>query len=119
MLRPVGTPTSITPSSPHHMVETINEALVKTLPATSPARLGLRLGWATKRSLDTAVALTALCLLLPLLLFIALLIWASDGHAPIYRHVRLGQHRVPVRDHRPELQAAERTPGPSGRPRAS
>jgi exopolysaccharide production protein ExoY len=77
------------------MVETINEALVKTLPATSPARLGLRLGWATKRSLDTAVALTALCLLLPLLLFIALLIWASDGHAPIYRHVRLGRHGRP------------------------
>ena len=95
MLRPVGTPTSIPPSSPHHMVETINEALVKTLPATSPARIGPRLGWATKRGLDTAVALTALCLLLPLLLFIALLIWASDGHAPIFRHVRLGRHGRP------------------------
>ena len=95
MLRPVGTPTTIPPSPPHHMVETINEALVKTLPATSSARIGPRLGWATKRGLDTAVALTALCLLLPLLLFIALLIWASDGHAPIFRHVRLGRHGRP------------------------
>ncbi|MCJ2056403.1 sugar transferase [Methylobacterium sp. J-048] len=91
MLRPVGTPTSITPSSPHHMVETINEALVMTLPAASPARVG----WAAKRGLDTAVALTALCLLLPLLLFIALLIWISDGSAPIFRHVRLGRHGRP------------------------
>ena len=95
MLRPVGTPTSITPSSPHHMVETINEALVMTLPTASPARFGLRLGWATKRTLDTGVALTALCLLLPLLLFIALLIWASDGHAPIFRHRRLGRNGRP------------------------
>ncbi|MCJ2094654.1 sugar transferase [Methylobacterium sp. J-072] len=95
MLRPVGTPTSITPSSPHHMVETINEALVKTLPTASPARIGLRLGWTTKRGLDTAVALTALCLLLPLLLLIAVLIWASDGRAPIFRHVRLGRHGRP------------------------
>lgn len=95
MLRPVGTPTSITPSSPHHMVETINEALVKTLPTASPARIGLRLGWTTKRAIDTAVALTALCLLLPLLLLIAVLIWASDGRAPIFRHVRLGRHGRP------------------------
>ncbi|MDP4006250.1 sugar transferase [Methylobacterium sp. NEAU K] len=92
MLRPVGTPSTVTPASPQHMVETINEALVKTLPAASPARPGLRLGWAAKRMLDTAVALTALCLLLPLLLFIALLIWGSDGHPPIFRHTRLGRH---------------------------
>jgi len=95
MLRPVGTPTSITPSSPHHMVETINEALVNTLPVASPVRFRLRLGWTTKRALDTAVALTALCLLLPLLLFIALLIWGSDGRAPIFRHMRLGRHGRP------------------------
>ncbi|MCJ2017622.1 sugar transferase, partial [Methylobacterium sp. E-065] len=52
---------------------------------------GLRLNWAAKRGLDVGVAVTALFLLLPLLLLIALLVWAGDGRAPIFRHLRLGR----------------------------
>ncbi|MHB2211317.1 sugar transferase [Methylobacterium sp. CM6257] len=95
MLRPAGTPTPIESSSPQQMVETINEALVKGLPATAHSCPGLRLSWATKRVLDATIALTALCLLLPLLLFIALLIWGSDGRSPIFRHTRLGRYGRP------------------------
>jgi exopolysaccharide production protein ExoY len=95
MLRPAGTPTPIEPSTPQDMVETINEALVKTLPATAHAGPGLKASWATKRALDAVTALTALFLLLPLLLFIALLIWGSDGRSPIFRHKRLGRHGRP------------------------
>ncbi|MCJ2020827.1 sugar transferase, partial [Methylobacterium sp. E-065] len=51
---------------------------------------GLRLNWAAKRGLDVGVAVTALFLLLPLVLLIALLVWAGDGRAPIFRHRRLG-----------------------------
>jgi exopolysaccharide production protein ExoY len=77
------------------MVETINEALVKTLPAATHRCPGLRLSWATKRVLDATIALTALGLLLPLLMFIALLIWGSDGRSPIFRHMRLGRYGRP------------------------
>jgi exopolysaccharide production protein ExoY len=52
---------------------------------------GLRLDWAAKRSLDVGVAVTALFVLLPLLLLIAVLVWAGDRQAPIYRHMRLGR----------------------------
>jgi exopolysaccharide production protein ExoY len=44
-----------------------------------------------KRCLDFSVAALALILLLPLMCLLALLIWGSDGHAPIYRHTRVGQ----------------------------
>jgi exopolysaccharide production protein ExoY len=95
MLRPAGTPTPIEPSTPQDVVETINEALVKTLPAAAQSGPGLTAGWATKRVLDAAVALAALLLLLPLLLFIAVMIWGSDGGSPIFRHRRLGRYGRP------------------------
>jgi exopolysaccharide production protein ExoY len=95
MLRPVGTPPPIKPSTQQNMVETINEALVGTLPAAAPRCPGLRVSWATKRVLDATVALAALCLLLPLLLILALLIWVSDGQSPIFCHARLGRHGRP------------------------
>ncbi|KAA0122406.1 sugar transferase [Methylobacterium sp. P1-11] len=95
MLRPAGPPTPIESSTPQDMVETLNEAFVKTLPATVQAGAGLRASWVTKRVLDATIALTALFLLLPLLLFIALLIWGSDGRSPIFRHKRLGRYGRP------------------------
>ena len=95
MLRPAGTPTPIESSTPQEMVETLNDALVKTLPAPRQAGPGLRVSWAMKRVLDASIALTALFLLLPLLLFIALLIWGSDGRSPIFRHKRLGRYGRP------------------------
>ncbi|WP_342106985.1 sugar transferase [Methylobacterium sp. SI9] len=61
------------------------------LPETPFVARGLRLDWAAKRGLDITVAVTALFLLLPLLLLIALLVWAGDGRAPIFRHMRLGR----------------------------
>ena len=95
MLRPAGTPNPIKPSTSQHMVETINEALVKTLPGAAHSRPGLRLRWAIKRGLDATIALTALGLLLPLLAVIALLVWGHDGRSPIFRHMRLGRHGRP------------------------
>ena len=44
-----------------------------------------------KRTLDISVAALALFLLLPLLLLIGLLVWAGDGKAPIFRHMRIGR----------------------------
>ena len=61
------------------------------LPDTPFVAKGLRLDWAAKRSLDVGVAVTALFLLLPLLLLIALIVWAGDGKPPIYRHMRIGR----------------------------
>jgi exopolysaccharide production protein ExoY len=61
------------------------------LPEAPFVARGLRLDWATKRSLDVSVAATALFLLLPLLLLIALMVWAGDRKPPIYRHMRLGR----------------------------
>ena len=61
------------------------------LPETPFVARGLRLNWAAKRCLDISVATTALFLLLPLLLLIAVMVWAGDRHAPIYRHMRLGR----------------------------
>ncbi|MGU3331004.1 sugar transferase, partial [Methylobacterium mesophilicum] len=52
---------------------------------------GLRLDWAAKRGLDIGVAATALFLLLPLVLLIAVLVWAGGRKAPIFRHMRLGR----------------------------
>ncbi len=128
MLRPAGTPTPIESSTPQEMVETLNDALVKTLPAPRQAGPGLRVSWAMKRVLDASIALTALFLLLPLLLFIALLIWGSDGRSPIFRHKRLGRYgrpfgclkfRIHGRGRRRGAGAAFRReiprPGPSGR----
>ncbi|MCJ2099228.1 sugar transferase, partial [Methylobacterium sp. E-046] len=48
------------------------------LPAAPFVVGGLRLDWAAKRSLDVGVAVTALFVLLPLLLLIAVLVWAGD-----------------------------------------
>ena len=57
MLRPAGPPTPIESSTPQDMVETLNEALVKTLPAPRQAGPGLRASWAMKRVLDATIAL--------------------------------------------------------------
>ena len=54
-----------------------------------------RVGWVGKRSLDVSVAGLALFLLLPLLVVLCLLIWASDGHTPIFRHKRIGRNGQP------------------------
>ena len=48
------------------------------------------IGWAGKRGLDISVAALALVLLLPLLMMLCVLIFASDGKAPIFRHQRIG-----------------------------
>jgi exopolysaccharide production protein ExoY len=61
------------------------------LPETPFVARGLRLNWAAKRGLDIGVAATALLLLLPLLLLIGMMVWATDRQAPIYRHMRLGR----------------------------
>nr|WP_083916018.1 sugar transferase [Methylobacterium sp. B34] len=61
------------------------------LPEAPFVARGLRLDSAAKRSLDVSVAATALSLLLPLLLLIAVMIWATDRKAPIFRHMRIGR----------------------------
>ncbi|WP_238200410.1 sugar transferase, partial [Methylobacterium tardum] len=61
------------------------------LPEAPFVARGLRLDWAAKRGLDVSVAVTALFLLLPLLLLIAAIVWAGDGKAPIFRHMRIGR----------------------------
>ena len=92
-------------SAPHHRVEMSNvadqiagqvseaaEAVAEAvLPETPFVARGLRLDWAAKRGLDIGVAATALFLLLPLMLLIAVLVWAGDRKAPIFRHMRLGR----------------------------
>jgi exopolysaccharide production protein ExoY len=61
------------------------------LPVVPYVGRGVRLDWAAKRGLDITVAASALFLLLPLLLLIALLVFAGDGKPPIFRHMRLGR----------------------------
>ncbi|WP_409564544.1 sugar transferase [Methylobacterium sp. J-088] len=73
------------------VVEAAGAAVDVLSPETPFVARGLRLNWAAKRGLDVGVAVTALFLLLPLLLLIALLVWAGDGRAPIFRHIRLGR----------------------------
>ncbi|TXN54907.1 hypothetical protein FV241_22105, partial [Methylobacterium sp. WL2] len=51
------------------------EATEAVLPDTPFVARGLRLDWAAKRGLDIGVAATALFLLLPLMLLIAVLVW--------------------------------------------
>jgi exopolysaccharide production protein ExoY len=68
--------------------EIVAEAVLPEAPFVAR---GLRLDWAAKRGLDVSVAVTALFLLLPLLLLIALFVWAGDGKAPIFRHMRIGR----------------------------
>ncbi|TXM99086.1 sugar transferase, partial [Methylobacterium sp. WL64] len=64
----------------------MSEAVVKAmLPKVPFVARGLRLDWAAKRGLDIGVAATALFLLLPLMLLIAVLVWAGDRKAPIFR----------------------------------
>lgn len=50
------------------------------------------LGAFGKRGLDFSVAAVALFLLLPLLLLIAVLVWAGDRKSPIFRHMRIGRN---------------------------
>ncbi|CAM3175426.1 Undecaprenyl-phosphate galactose phosphotransferase [Methylobacterium mesophilicum] len=102
MMRSAGSTPSITNAAPQHMIEVadfaesivgqVSEAVAVTaLPETPFVARGLRLDWAAKRGLDIGVAATALFLLLPLMLLIAVLVWAGDRKAPIFRHMRLGR----------------------------
>ena len=83
------------PEVAEHVVEQMSDAVEAVaevvLPPAPFVVRGLRLDWAAKRGLDVGVAVTALFLLLPLLLLIALIVWAGDGKPPIYRHTRLGR----------------------------
>lgn len=47
-----------------------------------------------KRGFDMGTALTALIVLLPLLILVALAIWAFDGGSPFYSHRRLGRRQT-------------------------
>lgn len=93
MLRPAGTPTIVEALAPQHMVELVNETLEQAARPTSLGKaVGYRLGWVTKRTLDVTVAGLALMLLLPLMLVLAVMIWAEDRHPPVFRHLRLGRN---------------------------
>ncbi|WP_408902970.1 sugar transferase [Methylobacterium radiotolerans] len=74
-----------------HVVWQVSDAADAALPEVPLVAQGLRLDWAAKRGLDVGVAVAALFLLLPLLLLIALIVWAGDGKPPIYRHMRIGR----------------------------
>jgi len=52
-----------------------------------------RVDRAIKRSFDLGTAMVALALLLPLLVLVALTIWAADGGPPFYSHQRVGRDR--------------------------
>lgn len=105
MLREAGNSIHTFASASHHRVDMtdvadqiadqVSEAADAVADAVLPAApfvaRGLRLDWAAKRGLDIGVAATALFLLLPLLLLIAVLVWAGDRKAPIFRHARLGR----------------------------
>jgi exopolysaccharide biosynthesis polyprenyl glycosylphosphotransferase len=77
------------------MPNTSGDAVPSTDGGSSEVRLNMwptsTPTWAAKRGLDVGVAVTALFLLLPLLLLIALIVWAGDGKPPIYRHMRIGR----------------------------
>ena len=81
----------VTEQTPGPIVGPVGAVTSLVLPETPFVARDLRLNWAAKRGLDVTVAATALFLLLPLLLLIALLVWAGDGKAPIFRHTRLGR----------------------------
>ncbi|CAO4167737.1 Bacterial sugar transferase domain-containing protein [Methylorubrum aminovorans] len=73
--------------------------LDQTMPATAvfpqvsaSSFRSLGLGWAVKRALDVSVAALVLFLLLPLLVVLCGVIFASDGEAPIFRHQRIGRN---------------------------
>lgn len=84
MLREAGHPTPLPALAPQHLSESVSQAVLPLGQARRLERLG-------KRSLDISVAGTALFLLLPLLLLLGLLVWAGDGKAPIFRHMRIGR----------------------------
>jgi exopolysaccharide production protein ExoY len=84
MLREAGHPTPLPALAPQHLNESVSQAVLPLGQARRLERLG-------KRSLDISVAGTALFLLLPLLLLLGLLVWAGDGKAPIFRHMRIGR----------------------------
>src|SRR4051812_35397564 len=81
-------PMATTTTDPHPAMQQDESAIAELSDGLASS---LRLGWIAKRSLDVAVAGLALFLLLPLLVLLCLLIWASDGQAPIFRHTRIGQ----------------------------
>ena len=60
----------------------------------SPAQTGASevLGGITKRVMDLVLASVVLFLLLPLLVLIATLIWATAGHPIFFTHTRIGQN---------------------------
>jgi exopolysaccharide production protein ExoY len=94
MLRPKGQPTVTPAVASQHMLKPL-ESTLSGLVSTNIAGLNRRLGFATKRSLDVAIAGTALFLLLPLMLLVAAAVWAGDRKSPIFRHQRLGRGGQP------------------------
>jgi len=77
------------------MPDISGDAVPSTIGCSSEVRLNMWAtsspAWVAKRSLDVSVALTALFLLLPLFLLIALMIWATDRKTPVFRHMRIGR----------------------------
>jgi exopolysaccharide production protein ExoY len=45
-----------------------------------------------KRVIDVLVVGSSLCIIGPPMILVGLLIWAADGHPPVFRHTRLGQY---------------------------
>lgn len=58
-------------------------------PASTPPGAGL--DPAIGRSLDVLIALVALVVMAPVLVLIALMIWAQDGGSPLFAHRRIGR----------------------------
>ncbi|CAO4167568.1 Bacterial sugar transferase domain-containing protein [Methylorubrum aminovorans] len=85
MLREAGHSTSSVAIASQHLIEGAASVAL-------PLGRAHRLERMCKRSLDIGVAGTALFFLLPLLLLLGLLVWASDGEAPIFRHQRIGRN---------------------------
>lgn len=94
MLRPNGQPTVTPVLATQHMLEPFTDTLSE-VSRHRAAGLERRLGLATKRGIDIAVAGTAIFLLLPLLLLVAAAVWLGDWKSPIFRHTRLGRDGRP------------------------
>jgi lipopolysaccharide/colanic/teichoic acid biosynthesis glycosyltransferase len=68
-----------------------NDALVAAPPGRHASAPEARLDPALGRSLDVLVAVAALIVMAPVLVLIALMIWAQDGGSPLFAHRRIGR----------------------------
>ncbi len=78
-----------------HVVRTAAEGLADRTQDHASRSASVSLGGRSKRALDIAVSLTALVLLSPLLLMVALLIRVTMGGPVLFSHRRLGLHGRP------------------------